>query len=116
MNNAQCLLARTRAALRGASYGDPELGVTSALIMAVTRDSEDEDKEDFRETAARLIGLFPNDVEVVRFRHWGVGWIDYLKVRVLNPLGNPTSAGKAAWEEVVNRMDDADEHEYGQPA
>lgn len=63
-----------------------------------------------------MLNRFPDDVELVTFGHWGVGWIEEMFVRMRDEQGRFTSAFKAAveWAEKLEEYPVADEMDYSE--
>lgn len=63
-----------------------------------------------------MLNRFPDDVELVTFGHWGVGWIEEMFVRMRDEQGRFTPAFKAAvkWEEALEAYPVADETDYSE--
>jgi len=82
------------------------IGKTWAIIRSTHRDDTAAGKRTFERVAKVFEARFPNDVSVERFRHWAVGWVEYIFVRILDDSGAFTQAGKAAIKHVArSRME-----------
>lgn len=78
------------------------------------RDSGLLERTNFDVVSKDLEERFPDDVEVLRFGHWAVGWVEELAVRLREDDGRPTAAAEAArgWAEKLEDYPVADEEEW----
>jgi len=85
-----------------------------ATVVGRTRDSGLMEISNFESIYKDLETQFPDDVEIHRFGHWGVGWIEEVMVRVYDDVGNITPAFEAAveWRERLEDYPVADEDDY----
>jgi len=106
--------AKTIHAPDTAYRGDYPLGKTWAITFSVNRDSELLERTNFEVISTDMQKRFPKSTDVIRFDHWGVGWVDYLIVRMLNRKGEVTKAGIAAleWQGALESYPVADEEEF----
>lgn len=80
---------------RDFGYSGPlPLGKTWALTWGRTRDSSAGESRSFERARKSMEKKYHGQVEVVRSRHWAVGWIEELAVRMLDDHGKVTAAGK----------------------
>jgi hypothetical protein len=87
---------------------DEELGVDWGFAFSVCRDETDAEKTRYARTAASMMKKYPDDIVDVRNRHWAVGWIDQLCVRMLDEEGKITKAGRDAVRRIARRIADGD--------
>jgi len=82
-----------------------------ALTVSRSRDSDPLGVSNFEVISEDILRRFPDDAEVHRFRHWAVGWVDHLFVRIRDDRGNITPAFEAIveWEEQLSDYPVADE-------
>lgn len=97
-------------------FGELPVGKTWGSIIGHHRDSDTLEESNFWVVSKDLEERFPEDVEIVRFGHFGVGWIEELMVRFLDKKGKITAAGKAAleWAYEIDDYPVADEDDYTQ--
>lgn len=62
------------------------------------RDADDLQHSNFECIERDLVAAFPGDVNVERFRHFAVGWIDHLLVKVVDEQGGITPAFRRVME------------------
>src|SRR5436190_11123474 len=94
--------------------GDLPLGKTWALTFGHSRDSDLLEESNWETVLKDLEEHFPEDIEVVGFRHWGVGWIEELAVRMLDKKSRVTRAATAAleWQQKLDSYPVADEEDF----
>jgi hypothetical protein len=65
-----------------------------------------------------MLERFPDDVEAHTFRHWAVGWVDHLFVRIHDERGEitPAFASIMEWEERLEEYPVADDDDYSETA
>ena len=122
MSDIETLAKQAVKAARKLPSWEPEDGSDSAMLASLVgmhRDSTLLPTSNFEVVSEDMRERFPADVETVRFRHWGVGWIDEFMVRVYDSRGVITPAFEAAaeWrgaleEYPVARDDDYSQREY----
>lgn len=94
--------------------GEKDLGRTWAMTFSKNRDSRIVEQSNYDAIKGDLEKRFPNDVSDERFRHFAVGWIDWLLVRMLDKRGKVTKAGIAAldWKNRLNDYPIADDEDF----
>lgn len=87
-----------------------------ATFVGHHRDSEPLEESNWQVISEDLQNRFPDDTEVVRFRHWGVGWVEELFVRIRDSRGRITPAFEAGveWMERLAEYPVADEEHFSQ--
>jgi len=110
-------VANTARALRSPDMvysGDLPLGETWALTFGHSRDSDHLEESNWDTITKDLEEKFPDDTEVVTFRHWGVGWIEELAVRMFDGQDRVTRAGLAAleWAKKLEDYPVADDEDF----
>ena len=67
-------------------------------IIGQNRDATLLPRSNWAVVVADMKKRFPNDVEVIRFGHWGVGWVEEFFVRLWDAQGQITPAAEAGLE------------------
>lgn len=111
------VLADTKHMLRAPGFvytGDLDLGGTWALTFGHSRDSGLLEESNWETITKDLEERYPNDVEVVGFGHFAVGWIEEFAVRMLDSKGRVTRAARAAleWHDKLENYPVADEEDH----
>jgi hypothetical protein len=83
-------------------------------VVGHHRDSDMLEESNFHVISTDLEDRYPDDVQIVRFRHWAVGWVEEFFVRIWDASGHITPAWRAAvkWIEQLEEYPIADEHDY----
>lgn len=83
------------------------------------RDSKLIDLSNFETITQKLIEEFPDDFRIERYRHWAVGWVERLVVRVFKSSDNKTEENitqafirAMEWKDNLDDYPIADEHHY----
>lgn len=96
--------------------GEKDLGHTWAITFSKTRDSGITEQSNYDAIKGDLEERFPKDVSDEHFRHFAVGWIDHLLVRMLDKNGKVTKAGIAVleWKDRLKDYPIADDEDYSE--
>jgi len=84
----------------------PLLFKAEAFTFSVHRDSDALERSNWRVITNDLMHQFPGDCRIMRSRHWGVGWIEHLVVRVLTPETDAEAWWREARKPVEERAMD----------
>ena len=96
---AQLLAARKLPVGRAETPAEEGLGKTWAVgPVGRTRDSGIAELSNFEAALEILTEVSEEDVEVLRFGHWGPGWIEELAWRAVDSEGRITAIAEAAYE------------------
>lgn len=101
MSDIEALAKQAVKVSRKLPYWEPRDGsdvYNWTSLVGKHRDSGLLDISNFEVISEDVQKRFPDDVEVVRFGHWAVGWVDELMVRVYDAQGEITPAFEAAAE------------------
>jgi hypothetical protein len=87
-----------------------------AATVGRHRDSTLLEESNWAVVTADMQKRFPDDTEIVRFGHWGVGWVEELFVRIWDASGEITPAFQAAaeWRGALEGYPVANDEHYSQ--
>lgn len=96
--------------------GDLPLGRTWGIAFGQSRDSGLMEQSNFAVISADMLKRFRRDVQVVRFGHWAVGWVENIAVKMLDRHGRVTPAARAIfdWKSKMEDYPVADDEDYSQ--
>lgn len=100
---------------------DDSIGYTHALTIGVHRDSDVLARSNWEVISKDMTERFDDDVHIHGSRHWAVGWMDQLAVRVhlyphpyVGTVVSPAFQAIVEWQEKLEEYPVADESAYSE--